>query len=237
MKALQRHFLPERFRPRTPLRRSRRWWVLPVVAAVTVVLMLPLWTVTTVEVRGGDTVPAAVTASLEDLVGHMVPLLDLDWLHSVAATWPSASEVRVNLDLPGTIVVDIFPESSRGSVGMGSGWHAVAADGRLAGAIDEPKLPVLEGFRRPSDRREAFVVARRLAEASGGEVMAVNLVTPVDYRVELSFDGPHRRTTVHVTPEGTLAEKAWSELVRNESANIEWADLRWAHRLVLRGAA
>lgn len=207
------------------------------VAAVAVLLVVPLWTVTTVEVRGGETVPESVTASLEGMVGHSVPLLDLEWLHAVAATWPAASEVRVNLDLPGTIVIEIFPESARGSVGVGSGWHAVAADGRLAGAIDEPSTPVLVGFRRPSDRREAFSVARRLAETSGGKVIAVSLVTPVDYRVELDLDTPGRRTTVHVIPEGTEAEKAWGELLRDESANIEWADLRWAHRLVLRGAA
>jgi hypothetical protein len=113
----------------------------------------------------------------------------------------------------------------------------VAADGRLVGAVDGPRSPVLVGFRRPSDRREAFSVARRLAEASGGEVIAVNLVTPVDYRVELVFDTFDRRTTVHVTPEGTEAERTWGELVNTESANLEWADLRWAHRLVLRGAA
>jgi len=106
-----------------------------------------------------------------------------------------------------------------------------------AGAIDGPDTPILMGFRRPSDRREAFSVARRLAEASGGEVVAVNLVTPVDYRVELEFATPGRRTTVHVTPEGTEAERAWCEQVNHENENIEWADLRWAHRLVFRGAA
>lgn len=237
MRSIQRHFLPDRFRPRMSHRQSRRGLAVPVVVGVAVLLALPLWTVTTVEVRGGETVPESVTASLEGLVGHMVPLLDLEWLHAVAGTWPAASEVRVNLDLPGTIVIEIFPESSRGSVAVGSGWHAVAADGRLVGAIDGPSTPVLVGFRRPSDRREAFSVARRLAEASGGEVIAVNLVTPVDYRVELDFETPGRTTTVHVTPEGTEAEKAWCELVNHENANIEWADLRWAHRLVLRGAA
>ena len=81
-------------------------------------------------------VPEAVTASLDSLVGHLIPPLELEWLHQVAASWPVASEVRVHLELPGTVVVEIFPETARGSVPVGSGWHAVTADGRLAGALD-----------------------------------------------------------------------------------------------------
>ncbi len=104
MRSIQRHFLPDRFRPRMSRRRSRRGWAVPVIVGVAVMLVLPLWTVTTVEVRGGDTVPESVKASLEGLVGHMVPLLDLEWLHAVAGDWPAASEVRVNLDLPGQLL-------------------------------------------------------------------------------------------------------------------------------------
>jgi len=208
-----------------------------VAALIVGLLVVPLWKVQSVEVYGGDVVPSSVRDSLEGLVGHMVPSLELEWLHQVAATWPAASEVRVHLELPGTVVVEIFPESPRGSVTVGAGWHAVAADGRLAGALSEPHQPQLVGFRRPWDRRLAFSVARRIAEASGGEVLAVHQVTPADYRVDLLFDEPRRLTTIHVIPEGTAAEAAWCELVMNGEVMVDWADLRWPNRMVLRGAA
>jgi len=219
------------------MRRSRRRFVLPVLVMVGVLLVLPMWSVRSVEVRGSDVVPESVTTSLDGLVGHMVPLLDLDWLHAVAAAWPAASDVRVHLDLPGRVVVEIYPETPRGSVAVGTGWHAVAADGRLAGVVDGPHAPELVGFRRPSDRRVAFSVARRLAEASGGDVVSVEQVTPGDFRVELRFDEPSRISTVHVIPDGTDAERAWCDLVKTENATVEWADLRWPYRLVMREAA
>lgn len=237
MRATQHHFLPDRLRPRAPRRRSRRRTFLPAITVMGVLLALPLWTVGSVEIRGGEVVPAPVTESLEGMVGHMIPTLDLEWLRRVAATWPAAAEVRVHLDLPGKLVVEIYPETARGSVEVGSRWHAVAADGRLAGGIDEPVTPLLVGFSRPADRRSAFGVVRRLAEASGGEILAVRRVTPGDYRVEMRFGGSDRTTTVHVTPDGTEAEKAWSELVRSGATQVEWADVRWAHRLVVREAA
>jgi hypothetical protein len=210
--------------------------VLPVLVVVAALFVLPMWTVGSVEIRGREVVPETVTTSLESLVGHLVPLLDLGWLHDVAATWPSASDVQVHLELPGTVVVEIYPEVARGSVAVGGGWHAVAADGRLAGAIPRPGAPELVGFRRPSDRRMAFSVARRLAEASGGEVVLVEHVTPEDYRVEMRFEEPERMSAVHVTPVGTVAERTWCDLVKREGTAIEWADLRWPHRLVVREA-
>jgi hypothetical protein len=210
--------------------------VVPVSVGVVALFVLPMWTVQSVEIRGRDVVPEAAATSLESLVGHVVPLLELDWLHDVAATWPSAADVQVHLELPGTVVVEIYPEAARGSVAVGSGWHAVAADGRLAGAVHRPGAPELVGFHRPSDRRMAFSVARRLAEASGGEVLLVEQVTPDDYRVEMRFDAPERMSAVHVTPDGTFAERTWCDLVRSERIAVEWADLRWPHRLVLREA-
>jgi hypothetical protein len=227
-------FLPDQFRPRAPRRRSRRRFLLPAVIVIGGLLLLPLWTVQSVEIRGGDVVPESVTASLEGLVGHLVPLLELEWLHQVAAAWPAASEVRVHLELPGTVVVEIFPESARGSVPVGNRWHAVTADGQLAGTLSEPFLPELVGFRRPPDRRLAFAVARRVGEASGGEVMSVELVTPADYCVNLRFDNQDDIAAIHVIPEGTPAETAWCELVMHEGLTVEWADLRWPHRLVMR---
>lgn len=237
MTAAHRHFLPDRFRPRVPRRRSRLRFLFPVAVLTLGLLLAPLWRVQSVEVHGGDVVPDSVTASFEGLVGHMVPILQLDWLHQVAATWPAASEVRVQLDLPGTIVVEIFPEIPRGSVPVGAGWHAVALDGRLAGPLDGPRSPELTGFRRPSDRRLAFSVARRLADASGGEVVEVKQVTPADYVVGLWFDDEDRLTTVHVVPEGTAAEAEWCRQVMDGGVMVEWADLRWPHRMVLRAGA
>lgn len=238
MNGVGRRFLPDRFRPRSPRRRAtRRGLLLPVVAVTVLLLALPVWTVGTVEIRGAEVVPPSVTASLEGVAGHLVPLLDLAWLHEVAATWPAANEVQVQLELPGTVVIEIYPESARGSVAVGSGWHAVAADGRLAGVVDGPVAPELRGLRRPTDRRTAFSVARRLAEGCGGEVVAVEMVTPDDYRVELRFGNTDRVATVHVTPGGTAAENAWCELVSRDVSAAGWADLRWAHRMVIRETA
>jgi hypothetical protein len=237
MTLVHRRFLPDRFRPRTPRRRSHRRYYIPAAALTIALLAAPLWQVQSVEIHGADVVPDSVTASLEGLVGHMVPILGLDWLRQIAATWPAASEVRVHLELPGTIVVEIYRETPRGSVPVGTGWHAVAIDGRLAGSLSEPLPPELVGFRRPSDRRLAFLVARRIAQASGGEVMAVHQVTPADYVVGLWFAGPDRVTTIHVAPEGTAAEAAWCSQVLGGGAMVEWADLRWPHRMVLRTAA
>ncbi len=234
MTSVHRRFLPDRFRPRTPRRRSYRQYLITAAALTLCLLLAPLWKVESVEVHGGEVVPDSVTASLEGLVGHMVPLLGLDWLRQIAATWPAASEVRVHLELPGTIVVEIFPETPRGSIPVGTGWHAVAVDGRLAGPLSEPLPPELIGFRRPSDRRLAFSVVRRIAEASGGDVVAVHQVTPADLVVDLWFEEPGRLTTIHVIPEGTAAEAAWCEQVTNEGVMVEWADLRWPHRMVLR---
>jgi len=231
---VHRHFLPDRFRPRAPRRRSRRRLPLPVLVLIGGLSLLPLWTVQRVEIRGGEVVPESVTTSLNGLVGHVVPLLDLEWLHQVAAAWPAAAEVRVQLALPGTVVVEIFPETIRGSVPVGHAWHAVAADGRLAGPLSAPLPPELVGFRRPPDRRLAFAVARRLAGESGAAVTAVELVTPEDYRVSLNLGTTGGTAEVHVIPEGTQAEAAWCALVMDEGLAVEWADLRWPHRLVMR---
>lgn len=237
MTVVQRRFLPDRFRPRATYRRPRRRVYLPVAVVLLALLLAPLWTVRSVEIRGGDVVPEAVTASLESLVGHLIPPLELEWLHQVAASWPVASEVRVHLELPGTVVVEIFPETARGSVPVGSGWHAVTADGRLAGTLDQPREPQLIGFRRRSDRRTAFAVAKRMAGASGADVVAVEQVTPADYKVGLRFKKDGGSTTAHVMPEGTTAERAWCEQAKNGGAMFDWVDLRWPHRMVLRSGA
>jgi hypothetical protein len=143
----------------------------------------------------------------------------------------------VRLDLPGTLVVEVFPQSAQGSMQIGAGWHAVAADGRLAGPVAGPIEPRLIGFSRPSDRRAAFAVARRLTDASGAGVAEIRQVTPADYRLVLSFDDADRVVSLHVAPEVTAAERAWCRDARDRGPISDWADLRWPNRMVLRGTA
>jgi hypothetical protein len=235
MSSIHRRFLPDRLRPRAQRQRSRHRLLLAMAVAVALMLLLASgWEIQTVEVIGADVVPASVLDSFHGLVGHAVPFLDLEWARRLAATWPAAGEIQLRLELPGTLIVEIFPEAVRGSVAMGRGWHAVAADGRLAGHLDGPVSPRLVDFRRPTDRRLAFAVACRVAGESGGQVVEVRQVTPDDYRVELQLGDDRRVVVAHVDPQGTDAERAWCQLVATDGAVIEWADLRWPHRLVLR---
>ncbi len=230
-------FLPERLRPRTRRRQSRPGVLAPATLGVLVLVLLPLWSVHSVEVTGAEVVPPQVLTSLEALSGHSMLLLDLDWVRMVAATWPAAGEVRVRLELPGTIVMEVFPETARGSVRIGAGWHAVASDGRIAGALSAPVAPQLKGFRRPAERRLAFVVARRLADASGGAVEQIRLVTPEDFRLDLRFEGLADPVVLHVVPGGTEAERSWCRAAAKHGPNCGWADLRWPRRMVVRGLA
>ena len=230
-------FLPDRLRPRAPRRRSRRRLLAPVAAALlaaAAALTVSRWQIASVEITGAEAVPASVVGSFEGLVGHAVWLLDLEWARRLAATWPAAGEVRVGLELPGTLTVEIAPQAAKGSAPVGRGWHAVAADGRLSGRLEGPVSPRLEGFRRDGDRRLAFAVVRRLTEGAGVEVVEVRQVTPLDYRVTLQAGSGDPTTVVHVAPEATEAERAWYRLVAEGSVRHGWADLRWPNRLVLR---
>jgi hypothetical protein len=206
----------------------------PVLVLIAVLLAIPLWSVTRVEVVGGEYVPRAAVVSLGELVGHSVLTLDLDWPRQVAENWPSTAEVRVRLDLPGTLVVEIFPETIRGSMAVGGSWHAVGPDGRLAGALSEPTAPLLEGFRRPSDRRQAFATARRLSRVCGGTVSRIRKITPADFRVDLSFGEERAPLVVHVNPAGSDAEELWCAGMASREEAVGWADLRWDHRVVIR---
>ena len=100
--------------------------------------------------------------------------------------------------------------------------------------MGEPTAPRLEGFKRASDRRRAFAVARRLDRECGCTVNEIRQVTPNDYRIELDSGSRGPATVIFVSPEGTSAERAWCERVRDRGAVVEWADLRWHHRMVLR---
>ena len=115
-----RRFLPDRFRPRAPHRRSRRRFVLPVALLVTGLLLAAA-----VEGAVGGGPRRRGRSGIGDGLprgsgGTHGSQLELEWLHQVAAAWPAASEVRVHLELPGTVVVEIYPESIRGSVPVGN---------------------------------------------------------------------------------------------------------------------
>ncbi len=236
MSVFNGRFLPEHLRPRERRRRPRRGVIAPATLVAVTLVLLPLWTVQRVEVSGTEVVPPEVTTSLKSLVGHSVLLLDLDWVRRLAAGWPAAGAVQVRLDLPGSLVVEIFPQSVLGSMQIGAGWHGVAADGRLTGPVPTPVGPRLVGFRRPADRRAAFAVARRLTDATGAGVAEIRQVTPADYRLTLSFDGAGRAVALHVSPEATAAERAWCRSTRDHGPVSDWADLRWQNRMVVRGA-
>jgi len=235
MSVFNGRFLPDHLRPRERRRRPRRGVIAPATLLAVTLVMLPMWTVQRVEVTGTEVVPPEVTTSLTSLVGHSVLLLDLDWVRQLAAGSPSVGEAQVRLDLPGSLVIGISPQAAQGSMQIGSGWHAVAPDGRLAGPVPAPIGPRLVGFRRSADRRAAFAVARRLTDATGAGVDEIRQVTPADYRLVLSFDGVDRAVTLHVGPEATTAERTWCRTTKDHGPASDWADLRWSNRMVLRG--
>ena len=57
MTSVHRRFLPDRFRPRTPMRRSRRRYFLAAAVLTLGLLAAPLWQVQSVEIHGADVVP------------------------------------------------------------------------------------------------------------------------------------------------------------------------------------
>lgn len=229
-------FLPDRFRPRPPRRRSSRpWLMLAVLAALPVVI--PWWRVQAIEINGFPGLPATVTRSLEDLVGGFPLFVDPQWVRQQVEVWPVVESVDVRLQLPGTLSVSATRVVPEGCLQMGRGWQAVAADGSLAGPLVLPDSPVLKGFSpRAKDLRHALEVARRLASASGGVIEVVRFVTPKDFEVELRLaDGSP--AVVHVQPEETAGERFWCRRVLGGDSTMPWADLRWDDRVVAGGAS
>lgn len=228
-------FLPDRFRPRPPRRRSSRPW-LALVTLAAIPLAVPWWRVQAIEVNGFPGLPATVTRSLEDLVGGFPLLVDPQWVRQQVEVWPVVETVDVRLQLPGTLTVSATQVAPEGCLPMGRGWQAVSADGTLAGPLDAPRQPVLRGFsHRPQELRRALEVARRLEVASGGRAQAVRFVTPTDFEVELQLaDGAS--AVVHVRPEVTAGERFWCRRTLEGDSTMLWADLRWEDRLVAGGA-
>ncbi len=228
-------FLPDRFRPRPPRRRTSRPW-LALVALAAVPLVIPWWRVQAIEVYGFPGLPVTVTRSLEDLVGLFPLLVDPQWVRQQVEVWPAVEFEDVRLQLPGTLAVTATQVAPVGSLPMGSGWQAVAADGTLAGPLASPHPPVLRGFsHRSQDLRRALEVARRLASASGGLTEAVRFVTPADFEVKVRL-GDGSAAVVHVQPEETAGERFWCQRALEGDSSMLWADLRWDDRVVAGGA-
>jgi cell division septal protein FtsQ len=198
-------------------------------------LTFPWWRLQAVEVTGCPSLPSEVATSLEGLVGRSPLSVDPQWVRRQVEVWPGVVSVDVRLELPGTLKVHATAATPRGSVANGAGWRAVAEDGRLAGPLDGPIAPVLEGFtRRPDELSRGLAVAARLREATGAEVRAVRRITPNDLEVRLA--GAGGEVVVWVRPTATASERRFCDLVAEGRFLAAWVDLRWQDRLVLGGS-
>ena len=235
MTAAAPRFLPDRLRPRRPRRRPRRRLALLTVVPA-MLLALPQWQVGEVRVEGCPQLPPTAVRSLHELAGQPALGLDLDAIRDCVEIWPGVGEVAVELQLPGTVSIRAEAAITHGSVQVGRGWHGLDPDGRLAGVVGVPLPPVLRGFAGgDTDRLRGLEAALRLEEATRGQVLEIHRVTPADYRVVLIPEDGGEAMIVHVRPEGTVAERAWSARVAEGSMAEAWADVRWQDRMVLGG--
>lgn len=236
MTAGNHRFLPDRLRPPTNGRKKRRGFALLTVVPV-MLLALPQWRVGEVLVEGCPKLPVSAVRSLHEMVGQPALGLDLQTVRDRVEVWPGVGEVEVELELPGTVRVRAGAAVSRGSLKVGRSWHGVAADGSLVGAVDLALPPVLEGFVGDDDRRDGLAVVSRLEDATGGRVLEIRRITPLDFRLQLQAPGQGQEMVVHVLPTGTEAENAWSSAVAAGSMAQPWADLRWTDRIVIGGGS
>lgn len=227
-------FLPDRLRPKTPGRRSRRGLVLLSVVPF-MLLAVPLWRVEHVRVDGCPKLPPSEVASLQELVGQPALGLDVAAIKERVQMWPGVGEVRVDFVLPGTLMVRAETAPTLGSVRVGRSWHGVGADGGLTGRLQFPVEPVLDGFAAEGDRQRGLDAARRIREAAGVPVAKVQRITPSDYLVELTAAEGETAVVVHVCPQGSAAEQSWCAAFAQGTVVQPWADLRWADRIVIGG--
>ena len=209
---------PDRLRLRPARRRSRRrvklLAALPVLA-----LTLPLWRVQAVEVRGGATLPAAARDALDDLVGTWTPALDLHRVRAQVVNWPAVGGADVRLELPGSVDVVVQPAVPVASVAIGSRWHGVAADGRLARVLDHVVAPTL---------------GDRVARVAGLAVDRVRQVMPDDFEVAVRTSCEACPVAlVRVAARASRAEAVWAETIRDCDTVAPWADARTDDRLVM----
>ncbi len=225
-------FLPERLRPPVAGRRSRRGFVLLTMVPV-MLLFLPRWRIEEVRLDDCPRLPAVAVDSLRELVGQPAFGLDLEAVRDRVNVWPGVGEVEVELELPATIVVRAAAVQPQGCVRVGRNWHGVGADGRYVGVVEVPVPPLLEGFVSEKDRGRGLSSARRIESATGGRVVGVRRITPADYRLLLVPVGSHEGIVVHLHPQGTRSEAAWSAALVAGSVPQTWADLRRPDRMVL----
>ena len=228
-------FLPDRFRPRSPKRRTRRTMFLIVLLPVSLAAT-PWWRVQAVDLSGCVGLPGEVVTQLHGLVGRPALLVGPQRVRRQLEVWPEVAAVEIRLELPGTLRVTAQKTDSMGCVPVGRRWHAVNAAGELAGALDRPIEPILEGIRCESEElRRALSVARRVAVASGARVEVVRQITPSDYELRLWPEGSERPLVIHVRPDGSAGERYWCERIASGDVISPWADLRWEERIVLGG--
>lgn len=218
--------IPERLRPR-PTRRRRKF--VGVLLMPLLLLPLFLWRVRTVEITACPGLPESCSSSLRQLEGTWPCALPMGWIRSRVETWPGVAGVRIRLDLPATLQIIARGAPVAGSVRVGSGWHGVGSDGRLGRRLDGPHLPVIEGFaHHHGDLRRALAAARRLREATGLTPSRVRRILPGDIEIRLRpalEEGV--AATVHVSPNGSRAERAWCERALGNPESVpRWADLR-----------
>ncbi len=221
-----------RLRPirRRPRRRLQALALLPALA-----LTLPLWRVQTVRVSEGAPLPPAARSALAALVGTWTPAVDLQRIRAQVTAWPAVGGADVRLTLPGSVEITVQPAVPVASVAIGSGWHGVAADGRLAGRLEHPTAPVLDGVpHRPVDLRRATRVGDRVAAVTGLAVDRVRLVMPDDFEVDLRTPCEAcPSAVVHVAAEATAAEALWVRRMSDCGTVARWADARSSDRLVV----
>ena len=225
-------FLPERLRPPVAGRRSRRGFVLLTMVPV-MLLVLPRWRIEEVRMDDLPRLPAVTVEYLRELVGQPAFGLDLEAIRDRVDVWPGVGDVQVELELPATIVVRVGDVQPRGCVWIGRNWHGIDGDGRFVGVVEAPVPPVLEGFVGEKDRGRGLTSARRIESATGGRVIGIRRITPADYRIRLVPVGGHEDMVVHVRPQGTASEAAWSAALVAGSVSQTWADVRRPDRMVL----
>lgn len=234
MNAVAPTFLPDRLRPASPGRRSRRGFVvLSVVPAI--LLVLPMWRVNVVEVNGCPELPVAAVQSLGEMVGQPALGLDLEGIRDGIEVWPGVGEVQVELVLPGTLRIRAVAAKTRGSVRVGQSWHGVDNDGELVGVVGGVVPPELLAFGEKADRARGLSAAQRVAGATGAQVLEVRRITPADYRLVLTTGDGEPDVVAHVRPEGSGAEIAWCAAFAENSVPRGWSDLRAPDRMVLGG--
>ena len=234
MNAIAPTFLPDHFRPASPGRRSRRGLVvLSVVPAV--LLALPMWQVTEVQVDGCPKLPASAVRSLEEMSGQPALAIDLETIRDRIEVWPGVGAVEVNLQLPGTLRVRATAAEARGSVVVGRSWHGVGEKGGLSGRMETVVPPLLVEFPEASDRARGLEAVRRVEEASGARVLEVRRVTPFDFRLVLTTGDDNGDVVIHVRPEGSGAEIAWCAAFAKGNVPRVWSDLRAPDRMVIGG--